>query len=148
MVYVAGLIFIVFISAIWFTALARRYALAKNILDVPNNRSSHTGIVPRGGGAAILISFIIGLLLLLWMGFLEFYVFAAVVSASILVAAIGLWDDHGHISAKWRLLAHIVAVLLGLYLLDVKPLSTLSDTFVSFSSFKYVLAVFLLVWLV
>jgi Fuc2NAc and GlcNAc transferase len=31
------------------------------------------------------------------------------------VAAVGFWDDHGHVPARWRLLAHLVAACAALY---------------------------------
>ena len=46
----------------WFlTALLRRYALARSLLDVPNARSSHSLPTPRGGGVAIVVAFLAGL---------------------------------------------------------------------------------------
>ena len=41
------------------TALIRRYALSTNLLDRPNERSSHTVPTPRGGGVAIVASFLL-----------------------------------------------------------------------------------------
>ncbi|HEX2190364.1 MAG TPA: hypothetical protein VHG51_15760, partial [Longimicrobiaceae bacterium] len=41
-------------AASWLlTGAVRRYALARSILDVPNQRSSHTVPTPRGGGIAV-----------------------------------------------------------------------------------------------
>ena len=34
------------------TAVIRRYALARSLMDVPNERSSHKVPTPRGGGVA------------------------------------------------------------------------------------------------
>ena len=45
------------------TALARRYAMAKLMLDIPNERSSHTRPTPRGGGLGIAIVVLIGIAL-------------------------------------------------------------------------------------
>lgn len=38
----------------------RWYAFKKSILDIPNERSSHTVATPRGGGLAIVLSFFLG----------------------------------------------------------------------------------------
>ena len=43
------------------TALMRRYALSRSLLDVPNARSSHVIPTPRGGGMAIVASFLLAL---------------------------------------------------------------------------------------
>ena len=40
------------------TGFLRRYALAKNLIDIPNERSSHSVPTPRGGGVAIVVSFL------------------------------------------------------------------------------------------
>jgi len=46
------------------TAILRRYALANSVIDVPNDRSSHSMPTPRGGGVSIVISFLLAILLL------------------------------------------------------------------------------------
>ena len=38
----------------WLTGAMRRYALTRQLLDIPNARSSHTTPTPRGGGVAIV----------------------------------------------------------------------------------------------
>lgn len=40
------------------TGLLRRYALARSLLDTPNSRSSHVVPTPRGGGVAIVVTFV------------------------------------------------------------------------------------------
>ena len=58
---------VVAVLALLLTWLLRRYALARSIIDMPTARSSHTIPTPRGGGVAIVISFLISLpLLLMW----------------------------------------------------------------------------------
>jgi Fuc2NAc and GlcNAc transferase len=46
------------------TGLMRRYALSRQLLDRPNDRSSHTVPTPRGGGVAIVVAFLLGLMVL------------------------------------------------------------------------------------
>jgi len=44
------------------TTYLMRWVSAKNaILDIPNERSSHTIAVPRGGGVAVIGTFYVGL---------------------------------------------------------------------------------------
>ncbi|MGE8484131.1 MAG: MraY family glycosyltransferase [Pseudomonas sp.] len=88
------------------TAVLRRYALARSMLDVPNDRSSHTVPTPRGGGVSIVVTFLV-CLAAMWVGELidsRFFIGAA--GAGLLVAVVGFMDDHGHIAARWRLLGH------------------------------------------
>ena len=46
------------------TGLIIRNAVAWGLEDVPNERSSHTRVTPRGGGAAIVAASLAGFLLL------------------------------------------------------------------------------------
>ena len=50
---------LVCIFCLFFTACLRRYALASNLMDVPNARSSHSIPTPRGGGVAIVGVFLL-----------------------------------------------------------------------------------------
>ena len=43
------------------TYLVRQIALKRNLLDIPNERSSHTVPTPRGGGLAIVITWFMGI---------------------------------------------------------------------------------------
>lgn len=48
------------------TWVLRRYALARSLMDVPNSRSSHSVPTPRGGGVAIVLSFLAAVPLLFY----------------------------------------------------------------------------------
>lgn len=91
------------------TGVLRRYALAKNLLDIPNDRSSHIVPTPRGGGVAIVLTFLVSLLLLAGIELLELSDLIGLFGAGVLVALIGFVDDHRHIPARWRLVAHFTA---------------------------------------
>ena len=56
---------VTFITAFMLTGLMRAYALKKNIIDNPNERSSHTIPTPRGGGMAIVVTYLSVLIILL-----------------------------------------------------------------------------------
>ena len=91
------------------TAFARRYALTRQLIDNPNQRSSHAMPTPRGGGLAIVFSFVGGTAALWALGVLDEPAMPIFLISALSVAAIGFWDDHGHISARWRLLVHFIA---------------------------------------
>ncbi|MCC5879163.1 MAG: glycosyltransferase family 4 protein [Idiomarina sp.] len=90
------------------TFLMRRYALRQDILDTPNDRSSHTIPTPRGGGVSIVL---VSLLVLFLWGTQEimFLWFAA---ATIVIGLIGFLDDRGDIQPLIRLAAHFAAAAL------------------------------------
>ena len=49
------------------TAVLRRYALSRSIIDIPNARSSHSVPTPRGGGVAIVLAFLVMIPVLGWL---------------------------------------------------------------------------------
>ncbi|WP_176507356.1 MraY family glycosyltransferase [Pseudomonas urethralis] len=91
------------------TAALRRYALARSVIDVPNARSSHTVPTPRGGGVAIVMSFLLAIVALTMTGAEHISTLVALGGGGALIAIIGFMDDHGHIAARWRLLGHFAA---------------------------------------
>ena len=90
------------------TGAMRRYAVAAQIIDIPNARSSHTRPTPRGGGVAIVASFTVLAACRLAAG-AHAPGLAAVLSGALLVAGVGYLDDRATLAARWRLLVHIAA---------------------------------------
>ncbi|AMR68752.1 glycosyl transferase [Aquipseudomonas alcaligenes] len=99
----------------------RRYALAHNVLDVPNSRSSHQVPTPRGGGMAIVVTCSLALAALALSDLLPASLFYALSGSGALVALVGFVDDHRPLSARWRLLAHFLAAAWGLFWLGGMP---------------------------
>lgn len=115
------LIVVVALLSFMLTAGLRRYALARSIIDIPNDRSSHSVPTPRGGGVAIVLAFLLTLPFLGWFQIVSPDVLVAVGGAGTLIAIIGFMDDHGHIAARWRLLGHFVASAWALLWLGGAP---------------------------
>lgn len=126
------------------TGLMRRYALLRQLIDRPNERSSHSVPTPRGGGVAIVAAFLAGLLMTGEGA--SFSVAVALFGAGIGVAVIGLVDDHGHIAARWRLLAHFSCAAWILYWIGVPRLELMGSS-VELGLFGAVLAALYLVWM-
>jgi Fuc2NAc and GlcNAc transferase len=93
------------------TYLARRYALAYGVLDIPNERSAHSEPMPRGGGVSIAVSVLAGVLFLGVRGLIEPRVAIAMTGSGFVVALVGFLDDHRAIEVHWRLLAHTLAAI-------------------------------------
>ncbi|MGF6457950.1 MraY family glycosyltransferase [Pseudomonas frederiksbergensis] len=129
------------------TLMLRRYALAKSMMDIPNERSSHTVPTPRGGGVAIVIAFLAAMPLLVALGLIRPAAMYGVFSSGLLVAVIGFTDDHGHIAARWRLLGHFIAAGCALYWLNGLPPIELFHTPIDLGWFGSVLALVYLVWM-
>jgi len=103
------------------TWVLRRYALARSLMDIPNARSSHSVPTPRGGGVAIVLSYLAALMLLAALGDISAKMTLALSGAGAGVAVLGFLDDHGHIPARWRLLGHFVSAIWALYWLGGLP---------------------------
>jgi len=112
------LIFFIIVTSLFLTELIRRYGISKNIVDTPNERSSHTVPTPHGGGLSIVLMFLVAVS---FTDSLPNEVVWAFTGSGILIAVIGLWDDKVHIAARWRLLSHFVAAFWVLYHLGGVP---------------------------
>ncbi|MBV6825623.1 glycosyltransferase family 4 protein [Pseudomonas sp. PD9R] len=133
--------------SLFFTALLRRYALSRSLMDVPNERSSHSIATPRGGGVAIVVAFLLALAMLWLVDRLSSAHFFGIAGAGALVALIGFMDDHGHIAARWRLLGHFSGAAWVLYWLGGLPPIVVFGVNLELSWFGYLVGVFYLVWL-
>lgn len=129
------------------TAVLRRYALNRSIIDIPNARSSHSVPTPRGGGVAIVVAFVLSLVVLAYLQLQTYAQTTALLGAGILVAVIGFMDDHGHIAARWRLLGHFIAALWALFWLNGLPALVFFGITVDLGWIGHVLAAFYLVWM-
>lgn len=102
MTYIVLLILFIGIELIYF-----RIADHYNIIDKPNNRSSHTAITLRGGGIIFPIAILIACLL--------GYVSWLVVLAVLLVAVVSFIDDIKPLSQLPRFASHAIAIGLVFY---------------------------------
>lgn len=141
------LLFAVFAVSWTLTLILRRYALAKSLMDIPNERSSHSIPTPRGGGVAIVIAFLLALPVLAGLDLLGSAALYGLFGSGLLVAIIGFADDHGHIPARWRLLGHFVAAAWALFWLNgLAPIELFGLT-VDLGWCGNILALVYLVWM-
>ena len=91
--------------------LSRPLNLLSAMIDLPNERSLHTGAVPRTGGIAICAALCVGGMLAL-AGFALPAPFAWIGAALLLVAGVSFLDDRGEVKARYRLAAHLGAAVL------------------------------------
>ncbi len=92
------------------TVVSIGYAQRRGLLDQPGRRRSHSQPTPRGGGIGIVLAVLaFGLLPL---GFAGEPMAWWIALALLAVALIGWIDDHGPLSARLRLCAHVLAAVL------------------------------------
>jgi UDP-N-acetylmuramyl pentapeptide phosphotransferase/UDP-N-acetylglucosamine-1-phosphate transferase len=103
-------------------ALMRHLAHAHSILDIPNERSSHTNSVPRGGGVPIVLLTLAGIWILNVANqtFQKWGLVGYTIGA-ILIAGISWLDDLYSMSNLLRFSVHSVAALLAIYSLGYLP---------------------------
>jgi len=91
----------------------RVWAERHQVLDVPNERSSHTNPTPRGGGLAVVATTLVG-----WLPYALFMCgeswprIAGYVIGGVLIAAVSWVDDLRSLPSPVRLAAHTVSALL------------------------------------
>jgi Fuc2NAc and GlcNAc transferase len=100
-----------FLVSLIATDLVRRYAAKRNLLDIPNSRSSHTSPMPRGGGVAIVLTFFAAVLLLALFGEIDDGVLIGLLIGGGITALIGFIDDRWPQSPTIRFGVHLVAAV-------------------------------------
>ena len=106
--------FIALLLSAGITGLVRVYARRANLLDIPNDRSSHEIATPRGGGIAIVLT-VFCLCIASWsVGAIESRIAIFVACAAILIGGLGLLDDLMSLRARTRLVVHFFAATLVL----------------------------------
>ncbi len=103
---------------------------------------------PRGGGLAIVISFLVSMLVLGLSGLIEQRLMFASLGGGLLVATLGFMDDRSSLPARWRFLGHLAAGLWVIYWLGDIPLIPILGTAVDLSYVGPVLCLLYLVWMV
>lgn len=102
-----------FFTSILITPVVKKLAFKIGATDKPNYRKVHQKIMPRLGGLAVFISFLVGIVILQPVG--EDHLWIVLGSAVIILT--GMFDDMYEISARVKLLGQLVAagfvVILG-----------------------------------
>lgn len=134
------LIFITFLLSLLGTGWYRHYAVAHQILDVPNSRSAHCVPVPRGGGIVFVTIFLSIMRYDHTLSWLIIVVMAG-------IAVLGYWDDKYALSAGIRLGCQIVLSALAVWGLGGMPDIQLGHWVVHFNVWTSCLGVIYLVWM-
>jgi Fuc2NAc and GlcNAc transferase len=100
---------VAFGTASLLTGMVRRYALSRALVDIPNPRSSHLVPTPRGGGLAIVLTFLASVACLYGLGHLSGHLTWALMTGGSVVALAGWLDDHVNLPVGIRLAAQFLA---------------------------------------
>ena len=141
-----GLILLALLSFL-LVVIVRRWAIRQHMVDQPNYRSSHSVPRPRGGGLAIVVSFLLALSYLALVGQLDVETFLALAGGGALVAAIGYRDDRRDLPARVRLIGHFAAAIWATAWIGGIPSLDLGFTVLHWGWVGYAVSVVGIVWL-
>jgi Fuc2NAc and GlcNAc transferase len=130
------------------TGLVRLFANRLRLIDTPNERSSHSRPVPRGGGLGIFAGFGVGLALLWRDGLVSGQLAAVLALGGAAIAALGLADDRWGLQPRWRLLAQTAVAIAITPALGTTPALPLLGVELALGWFAPPLVAFYLVWAV
>ncbi len=104
------LLFSAFLTALVLTMVLipplMRVAVRLSVVDTPNERKVHTGVIPRIGGIAMVVGACIPVLL--WLPHTA--VFTAFLGALLILLIFGAWDDSKEIDYRLKFLGQFLAV--------------------------------------
>ena len=104
-----------------------RQRLRTALLDIPNQRSSHTTPTPRGGGLGFWVAFLLALPLLLWLQpDLSPLTVVSVVVVLLPLALVGYLDDLHSLPARTRYGVQVISAALAIYCFGPFPQPWLS----------------------
>ncbi len=130
------------------TGHIRQLALRRQILDIPNERSSHTRPTPRSGGIGFVVTFLVGTAILYLSGAVSMNLFAALAIGGGLIASVGYVDDMRDLSPYSRLVLQGIAAIIGAVLFHGLPRVDLGFVVIELGLLGYPLAIVGLIWLV
>jgi Fuc2NAc and GlcNAc transferase len=145
LVEIAVVAFVALVSGL-FTGVIRRLAIAQDLYDTPNPRSSHTIPTPRGGGAAIALVSIAGFLVAASIGRVDARLLIALTVGGAVVAVVGFLDDRFGLSAGLRLAVHLAAAFLAVGCLGGVPPVRFGGHVIELGVLGYFVGALAIVW--
>ena len=97
------------IAAFIATPYVKNLAVKVGAVDAPNQRKVHTRIMPRMGGLAIYLGYLVAFFL--FVPFADRPEMLGVFIASTIVMIVGMLDDKYQLSPRWKLLGQVAAAL-------------------------------------
>ncbi|WP_062108540.1 glycosyltransferase family 4 protein [Bacillus niameyensis] len=101
---------ICFVASILITPIVKKLAIKWNVTDQPNYRKVHQKAMPRLGGLAIYISFIVGLIIThedspyLW----------PIIIGSLIIVITGILDDKYDLPPRYKLIGQLLAAFVAI----------------------------------
>ena len=117
------------------------------LMDLPNARSSHAVPVPRGGGLAIVATFLSAVVWVLHRRLVSERLAWALIGGGLAIAVVGFLDDRFRLPAWPRIAIHSLAAAWAVWCLDAMPSAHFSGSADVWGWARRCAAVVTLVWL-
>lgn len=125
----------------------KNYAIKKSLVDIPNDRSSHSIPTPHGGGIAIAATWFTGIIYLYLHDQIESNLFYALM-VGVVISAVSYLDDLFGLSAKFRLLVQSAVALSGIAVLGGLDNINLGFFIIENQIVTNIFAFFMIVWFI
>jgi UDP-GlcNAc:undecaprenyl-phosphate GlcNAc-1-phosphate transferase len=139
-----------FVASILLTPLVKRLAFKIGAVDAPNYRKVHARIMPRLGGLAIFLSFLIAVAIFQPILIINEngsnFLLAIIIGACIIVAT-GVVDDMREISAKAKLVGQLIAALIVIFVGGIQ-IDMITLPFVGELNFGFLSIPLTIIWIV
>lgn len=99
------ILLVTFLTSVIITPIVKKIAIHVNAIDIPNERKIHKIPIPRLGGLAIFLSFMLGYMLYAR----ESTMMLSVLMGSFLIILCGFIDDIKPLKAKYKFLVQLIA---------------------------------------
>jgi Fuc2NAc and GlcNAc transferase len=142
------LVLATFVVSVIGTYFYAKLAARLGIVAVPNERSLHKYNVPRGGGCAIALPFLVGLAALWAAGELPSRWFAAMFGGGLVLAVVGFIDDVRELSAGFRMVLHVALAAWALGCLGGPPKLSAGSAIIELGLLGYAVFGFAIVWMI
>ena len=123
----------------------RLYALDR-LLDIPNERSSHSSPTPRGGGLAIAVTALGGIIIAAILGWIDWDLAIALAGGGGMIATVGWVDDHRDLPALTRFAVQFMSAGWAMFWVGGLPSLSLGIFSVNMGLIGTVLGIIGIVW--
>ncbi|MGG0657723.1 glycosyltransferase family 4 protein [Rummeliibacillus pycnus] len=134
---------VAFVASILLTPLVKRLAYRIGAVDKPNYRKVHDHVMPRLGGLAIFLAFLIGVVVARPMD--ESMI--AILIGSFVIIVTGVLDDMFEISPKTKLFGQTIAAAIVIFFGDVR-IDSINLPFDGKLDFGYLSIPLTLIWII
>ena len=139
-------LFVCTLVSFFLVYIVYRFCFRYNILDIPNNRSSHKKPTALMGGIGFIIAFLLGYGVMLWQQMIRFDIhFFVLLLASLFIAITSLIDDIKRLGAGKRFAVHILGASVVYFAGYKLSLFYLPFMTIDFSFINYFLTVIFIV---